>query len=469
MRWSIKSFLARIVSRNSSNVDGLEGDDSAQTTVFYDDQEDITRTLARMNDSSYYQSIQSTASTYMSVTERMVPVSAIFLAENEDDDDADDEEEQPSMDVVVQVSPGRNGATAPRLHFSADLNHNFLDDPNEVIHKMMILLPKRNKIAIKSILKSPTRGRKNTSKRKGFSKQLNKETWQDAGFLWKEKPTPREEEYMRYMWEMITDDHGDDEIMPCPSSETPLRQYDLDSYEIVQSPPSVLDLTVYDDEADEFGVFFNQRFIVTSYLMEGSPCGLCQPNINTGLRMIRKPVLKNVRTATVVDTYELAPVCWKSPEEFTGQYLEDEQEEAQYKALQKQMVERCNQKDYKTNPRLEEFKNGTWRLTIFEESEEALSVEARKCMSSEEIRQMFGLSEAGSIILNVDHIDVVQGRCGFNRGKATRRFMVPLGREAVKRDRIWDIRRKWSGLFSSYTFALGNIFGESWCVIPHFI
>lgn len=462
MTWSIKSLLARIVNRNSSQEEQDVGPQDDTPPVNYDENGVIiNRTLARLNDSSYYQSIHSTASTFMSVTERMVPMSEIFLSDDEEDEDRECDGNT-SMDIVVQVAHD-----GPRLRFSLDLNQNFLEDQSEVLQELMMMLPFEKQISIKSILKSPTKGKKDTAKRKGSATEFNRKAWQEAGYLWKEKPTLREEEFMRYMWEMITDQGNDGMNLNPPESSVPI--YDLDSYEIVQSPPSVLDLTVYDDDVDEFGVFFNQRFIVTNYLMEGSPCGLCQPAINTGLRMIRKPVMKNVRTATIVDSYELAPVYWKSPEEFTGEYLEDEQEEAQYKALQKEMVDRCNKRDYKTNPRLEEFKNGTWRLTIFEESEEALSVEARKAMTSGEIQKMFGLSEAGSIILNVDHIDVVQGKCGFNRGKATRRFLVPLGQEAAKRDRMRDIRRKWSGLFSSYSFAIGNLFGESWLVIPQFI
>lgn len=424
MRWSIKSFLARIANRNSeTDAQHVHGDGLTPLTDndLPNNNTTIT-TLARLDDSSYYQSIQSTASTYLSATEGSLPVEELFRP----------------ISAITAVMPKRSN----------------------------------KQIAIKSILKSPTKGRKNTAKRKGRRSLANKKAvWQEAGFVWKEKPTPREQQFMVYMLEMIMDQWDDVSssedntlqgttaaLLP-PPHDTP-RPYNLDSYEIIERPPSVLDLTVYDADADEFGVFFNQRFVVTNYLMEGSPCGLCEPDINTGLHVIRKPVNINVRMATVVDSYELAPVFWSSPDEFCGEYLEDAQEEAQYKALQRDMVERCNKKDYNTNPRLEEFKNGTWRLTIFEESEEAWTVDEKRCMTSQEIQQLFGLSEAGSIILNVDHIDVVQGRCGYNRGKATRRFMVPLGQEAIKRDRMRDIRRKWSGLFSSYTLAFGNFFGE---------
>lgn len=456
MRWSIKSFLARIANRNSCFMEATHEDNTDNSSAHAE-----ATTLARMNDSSYYQSIQSTASAYISASGQ--DITDLFLSE--------DEEESPSMDIIVQLSQDVDGNAAPqerRLRFSVDLNQNLLEMKNNQL--MISGMSQKNKIAIKSIIKSPTKARKDTARRK-TRMQLNKEAWQKAGFLWKEKPTLSEKKFMILLWEMMSNDQQweevADDILQCTQEVSTRRLYDLDSYEIIERPPSVLDLTVYDDDADEFGVFFNQRFIVTNYLMEGSPCGLCQPDINTGLRMIRKPLSKHVRTATIVDSYELAPVYWTSPNEFTGEYLEDAQEEARYKALQKEMTERCNRKDFHSNPNLEEFKNGTWRLTIFEESEEAMSLDARRSMTSEEIQKMFGLSEAGSIILNVDHIDVVQGKCGFNRGKATRRFMVPLGQEAVKRDRMRDIRRKWSGLFSSYTIAFGNLFGEDDTVIPN--
>lgn len=436
MKWSIKSFLARIANRNSSMVE--ESDQIQQSPqgplTNYDD-------LAGITDSSYYQSIHSEYTTDSSA----LPVTDLFLCSEQDTE---------SMDIIVEIADTNDSSNTRRLRFCFNIDL-MEDEKNQFVQEMVAIGAQNNQMTIKSILKEPTKNRDLVT--------CGPSQWEKAGFLWKDRATPMEQQFMVYLLEMI-DDQGRDfsleDFLP-PPTVIPPRVYDLESYEIIPRPPSIVDLTLYDDTADEFGVFFNQRFIVTNYLMEGSPCGICQPDANTGLKMFPKPVSRNVRTAKIVDSHELPPVFWTSPDEFNGEYLEDEQEEARYKALQLQMVDNCNQRDYKTNPLLEEFKNGTWRLTIFEESEDAFSVDAKRQMTSGEIQQMFGLSDAGSIILNVDHIDVVQGKCGFNRGKATRRFMVPLGQEALKRDRMRDIRRKWNSLFNSYSVAVGNFFGET--------
>ena len=429
MRWSIKSLLARIGSRNSETLVADQNKDLTETTQLEDTSSDV---------STDYESAMDNE--------------GVFISDQDEEMDLD----PTSLDIIIKLSQNSQEPTERHLRFSVDFNQNYSQD--QVINEFIRRLPRRNKIAIKSILKSPTKGRKNTAKRKA----LDQVSWQEAGFSWKEKATPREQDFMKYMWEMINDQQQEqedenDQTEQQHRKDLALRLYDLDTYEIITPPPSVLDLTLYDDAVDEFGVFFNERFIVTNYLMEGSPCGLCEPNIATGVRLFRKPVQKYIRTATVLDSYQLS---WNSPDEFTGEYLEDAEEEARYKALQKQIVEGSNTKDYGTNPLLEEFKNGTWRLTIFEESEEATSVDVRKQYTSDEIQKLFGLSDAGSIILNVDHIDVVQGKCGFNRGKATKRFLVPLGQEATDRSRMRDIRRKWNSLFNCYTFAFGSLFGE---------
>lgn len=447
MKWSIKSFLAKIASRNN-----LPAEDYGLINEPITDGDQVAPNSAQLDNSNSSSCTRDT-STYKSASDDGV-------ADMPLDSDASESSASSYLDITLEILEGEEGEDdgkeiKPRerqLRFSVDLNENFTEDHNQIVQNAMLMLPKRHKMTIKSILKAPRKGRRDTARRKKPMVVLDKGSWQEVGYSWKENPTLGEQKFMYFMLEMINDQWD--------SVTVPL--YDLNSYVIVSQPPSVVDLTVYDDDADEFGMFFNQRYIVTNYLMEGSPCGLCQPDISTGIRVVRKPVLQYVKTAKVLDSYALPPVAWVSPEEFNGEFLKDEQEEQRYKSRQIEMVDRSNKKDFSVNPQLEEFKNGTWRLTIFEESEEAVSMNARRAMTSSDIQKMFGLSDAGSIILNVDHIDVVQGKCGYNRGKATRRFMVPLGEEAMRKDRLRDIRRRWSGLFSSPTFDVANDFGEDW-------
>lgn len=483
MKLSIKSFLARVANRNSSageseqrdatytnrkshTIDDDDDDDDKTSNNINRDEEaigqesgpshDCSGTVAvggaTINDSSCYQSAHSTIT---SAPDRMVPSTTFSDTEYEQ------ENHPQSMEIASMDGNHSEINSSPDQQMPVDINDNYLQDDETM------LLRGGKKFTIKSILKRSKKNHKEKSNHRS-QRGINKRLWQASGFQWKDRPTPREEQFMINVCEMIAENQKscqdlstDDSIEPPLPQESHGRGYDLESYDILQSPPSVLDLTLYDDDEDEFGVFFDQRFVVTDYPMEGNPCGLYESEIVTGVRMVRKPVLKNVRTATIVDSYEVAPIAWKSKEAFCGKYAGDDVEAERYRAQQKEMVERSNWRNFKDNPQLEEFKNGTWRLMIFGEPEQAdKASEVLKDLSSDEIQRMFGLSEAGSIILNVDHIDVVQGKCGFNRGKATQRFMVPLGQEATKRDRMQDIRRKWNSLFSSYSLAIGNLFGE---------
>lgn len=487
MKWSIKSFLARVANRNSlageseqrdatytnAKAHAVDDDDKASNNINRDEEAigqesnhhhhecSVTAVAvggATINDSSYYQSAHSTIT-----SDRMVPSS-----DTEYEQEQEEEHYPQSMEITAMEG------THLEINSNPDLGDQLMpvDNNDYYLQENEKRMPRGGKkFTIKSILK---RTKKNHNEKSNHRSRrgINKRLWEASGFQWKDRPTPREEQFMINVCEMIAEnqktcqDLSTEDIIE-PLQEPQGRGYDLESYDILESPPSVLDLTLYDDDEDEFGVFFDQRFVVTNFLMEGSPCGLYEPEIATGVRMMRKPVLKNVRTATILDSYEAPPIGWNCPDAFCGKYEGDDDVEAErYRARQKEMVERSNQRDFKRNPKLEEFKNGTWRLMIFGEPEQAdKASEVMKDLSSDEIQKMFGLSEAGSIILNVDHIDVVQGKCGFNRGKATRRFMVPLGQEATKRDRMQDIRRKWNSLFSSYSFAIGNLFGEGSFVI----
>lgn len=516
MKSSIRSFLARIVSRNS--LSASEADDAQANNHHHNDENDDDAATsatdkqqrsfdgmnnesgdAPLNDSSYYQTVQSMMTTTDGSSgdrRHIVPLHELFQAQVTSSRENEIEEE-----LLQQHEPSAANKSFEVKWLSEtamDCNENYLEEDRNNSSSQDSSFARRNKFVPKSILKSMTRKRRIGAEKYSRRRRrvVNKQLWAAAGFAWKDKPTPKEEQFMRYMCDMLAEEKrirvgmkkegtvedgeadGEDEttIEEIPD-DTPItppkRVYDLETYAIVQRPPSVLDLTIYDDDEDEYGVFYDQRFIATNYLMEGSPCGFGATDAPIGLRLVRKPLLKNVRTATIVDSYELPPVSWKSEDTFNGQYLGDEVEAEKYRVRQKSSVERSNRrKDGKSNS-LGDFKSSTWRLTIVEDAEgcdqvvkvteeEAIVPVARKAMTSDEIQKMFGLSDAGSIILNVDHIDVVQGQCGFNRGKATKRFMVPLAEEAtVKRNRMLDIRRKWRSLFDSYSFAIGNFFGEN--------
>lgn len=340
--------------------------------------------------------------------------------------------------------------------------------PSGSSRRMSVVQEEPPPFVLKSILKPPTEKLVQEEEEEEDPNNhliVNKQVWQAAGYLWKETPTPSETEFMLYMWDMIKNDWDlitVDEIIDS-TPEYPEPVYDLETYEIIERTPSVIDLTIYDIEDDEYGLFYNQNFMVDQRPPEGSPHHFAVPNILVGIRVIKNPVLQNVKTfAKILDSYELAPVFWKSQQMYTGVYKEDTVAIEAYKKQQLAMVEKFRRKECQLSNRiLEENKNGTWRLLVTE-----VNVDVdKKPKTSDEIQKIFGLTDDGSILLNVDHIPVIQGKCGLNRGKASKRFpAVPVGKDPLKTSFLKQLKTRLAKFcFGSnpITRLIRSVFGEN--------
>lgn len=250
------------------------------------------------------------------------------------------------------------------------------------------------------------------------------------------------------------DSPNNEYVTCCP--ESPARVYDLDTY-----------ATIYENK---FGLFFGKLFFTVTHLREGIPCGLCRPEIETGAEVNCTPLLVAHDAeccATVEDAFELAPVSWPSTAECPGPCAEDEQN----REFQRKMGEKSNSRQRESSLSvsvstkacaLEQFqKKGSWQVTFDCNNEAPRPRPKKRTHTSNEIQTMFGLSDCGGLILNMDHIVVVQGRCGLNRGKAIGRFLVPLGEDAMADMKVFRfLRSRWHHFCRRSSIVIDNMFGE---------
>ncbi|GAB0089723.1 Protein sprint [Sergentomyia squamirostris] len=281
----------------------------------------------------------------------------------------------------------------------------------------------------------------------GLADIIDRRLWEAKGFLWPEnidRIPMTQQVYMLRIWDLI-------------SSEVEDENLDLESYEIVEEPPEVVDLTLYDVENDEDGVFAGG---IQPIMLDrvNSVSDLVEPDWILGYSIDRS--LSESSFAKIESTHK--PTCATVADLNLGELEEDPDEIERYRLERLLSIQNSlcsSSKDL--------FDKGRLVVPVAFHQSEGLSYAGnllvKQDLTAKDIEIAFGLSDRGTIILNLDHIVVYQGYCGFNRGKAKiYHKSVPKGKDALKesvseRFQAW-IKKKVCGWFQRRVECIKLIF-----------
>lgn len=251
----------------------------------------------------------------------------------------------------------------------------------------------------------------------GLSKIIKRDIWESRGFLWPDNVDTipiNQQIYMLRIWEVIENDLEEEE-----------NDVDLSTYEIVDPPPSVVDLTLYNPETDEDGVFAgaDQPFVEDRL---NSTSDFFETEWILGYSIDRS--LSNDSFAVIESTSQ--PTTSEAGSNSMGEIQEDSDE------IERYHLEKLLSIQDSISASKDHFDKGRLVVpVVFHRSQGypcSSSLLVKKDLTSTDIEEAFGLSDNGSIIINLDHIVVHQGYFGFNRGKAKKKYKnVPKGKDPL--------------------------------------